>query len=53
VGIQDTDYYQILKGLEEGEEVVSAPYRAISKKLKNKQEVEKVDKDKLFETKEE
>lgn len=52
VGIQDTDYYQILKGLEEGEEVVSAPYRAISKKLKNKQEVEKVDKDKLFENKE-
>lgn len=52
VGIQDTDYYQILKGIEEGEEVVSAPYRAISKNLTNKQEVEKVDKNKLFETKE-
>ncbi len=51
VGIQNTDYYQIIKGLKEGEEVVSAPYRAISKKLRNKQEVEKVDKGKLFEKK--
>lgn len=51
VGIQNTDYYQIIKGIEEGEEVVSAPYRAISKNLTNKQEVEKVDKNNLFETK--
>lgn len=48
IGIQDTDYYQILSGLEEGEEVVTAPYRSISKKLKNKQPVEKVEKEKLF-----
>lgn len=51
VGIQNTDYYQIIKGIEEGEEIVSAPYRAISKNLTNKQEVEKVDKNNLFETK--
>jgi HlyD family secretion protein len=52
VGIQDTDYYEIKSGLEVGEEVVTAPYQAISKKLKNKQPVNKVDKDKLFEIKE-
>ncbi len=48
VGIQNTDYYQILSGLQEGEEVVTAPYRAISKTLRNGQEVEKVEKNKLF-----
>ncbi len=52
IGIQDTDYYQIISGLKEGEEVVTAPYRAISKKLKNNQPVNKVDKDELFEKKE-
>jgi HlyD family secretion protein len=53
IGIQDTDYYEILEGLKEGEEVVIAPYQAISKKLKNNQPVEKTDKDKLFDKKEE
>ena len=48
IGIQDTEYYQIKSGLEIDEEVVIAPYRAISKKLKNKQPVEKVEKSKLF-----
>ena len=47
-GIQDNMYIQILKGLEEGQEVITAPYRAISKQLKNGDEVEKVDKKKLF-----
>ncbi|MEO1517583.1 MAG: efflux RND transporter periplasmic adaptor subunit [Bacteroidota bacterium] len=32
-GIQDDDYIQILSGVEEGAEVVSGPYTAISKKL--------------------
>lgn len=48
VGIQNESYIQILSGLAANEEVVSAPYRAISKKLKADMEVEKVDKDKLY-----
>ncbi len=47
-GVQDNNYFEILEGLEEGEEVVVAPYRAISKKLKNHQPVEKVKKEDLF-----
>jgi len=48
IGIQDTEFYQVKSGLEKGEEVVVAPYRAISKKLKNNQPVNKVDKSELF-----
>ena len=47
-GIQNDSYIQILSGLKGGEEVVSAPYTAISKTLADKMEVEKVDKSKLF-----
>ena len=47
-GVQDNNYFEILEGLKEGEEVVVAPYRAISKKLKNHQPVEKVKKEDLF-----
>ncbi|MDB5154531.1 MAG: efflux transporter periplasmic adaptor subunit, partial [Mucilaginibacter sp.] len=47
-GIQDDSYIRILSGLKGGEEVVSAPYTAISKILSDKMEVEKVDKSKLF-----
>jgi HlyD family secretion protein len=47
-GIQDDSYIQVLSGLKPGDEVVSAPYSAISKDLKDKMEVEKVDKSKLF-----
>jgi HlyD family secretion protein len=47
-GIQDDSYIQVLSGLKTGEEVVSAPYTAISKTLSDKMEVEKVDKSKLF-----
>ncbi|MBE9585584.1 efflux RND transporter periplasmic adaptor subunit [Mucilaginibacter sp. JRF] len=47
-GIQDDTYIQILSGLKAGDEVVSAPYSAISKTLKDNEEVEKVDKSKLF-----
>jgi len=49
-GIQDDSYIQVLSGLKGGEEVVSAPYTAISKSLNDKMEVEKVDKSKLFTT---
>ena len=47
-GIQDDTYVQVLSGLKEGDEVVSAPYPAISKTLKDGALVEKVDKAKLF-----
>ncbi|MDO9510682.1 MAG: efflux RND transporter periplasmic adaptor subunit [Bacteroidales bacterium] len=47
-GIQDNTYIQILSGLEKDEEVVVAPFSAVSKGLKNGDKVEKVDKEKLF-----
>lgn len=47
-GVQDNTYIQILKGLKEGQEVIVAPYRAVSKKLKDKDPVEKVPKEELF-----
>ncbi|MCC8425337.1 efflux RND transporter periplasmic adaptor subunit [Mucilaginibacter sp. UR6-11] len=50
-GIQDDMYIQILTGLKPGDEVVSAPYPAIAKTLKDGAMVEKVDKSKLFENK--
>jgi len=48
-GIQDNTYIQILSGLSEGDEVVTGPYRAVSKSLKNGDTIEKVDEEKLFE----
>ena len=47
-GIQDNTFIEILSGVEEGDEVITAPYRAVSKTLKNRDEVEKVDKEDLF-----
>ncbi len=47
-GIQDDSYIQVLTGLKNGDEVVSAPYSAISKTLSDGMLVEKVDKSKLF-----
>lgn len=47
-GIQNDTFIEIKSGLKGGEEVVSAPYSSISKTLKNDQEVEKVNKDALF-----
>jgi len=47
-GIQDDTYIQILSGLKEGDEVVSAPFSAISKTLNDNMAVQKVDKNKLF-----
>jgi HlyD family secretion protein len=47
-GIQDDSYIQVLSGVKDGDEVVSAPYQAISKTLADKMDVEKVDKNKLF-----
>lgn len=50
-GIQDNTYIQILEGLKEGDEVVSAPYTAITRKLKDGMKVSKVDKKELFKEK--
>ncbi|WP_069659188.1 efflux RND transporter periplasmic adaptor subunit [Arcticibacter eurypsychrophilus] len=48
-GIQNDTYIQVLSGLKGNEEIVSAPFSAISKTLKDSIVVEKVGKDKLFE----
>ncbi len=48
-GIQDLNYIEILGGLKEGEEVVTLPYNAISKTLKDGAKVKVVSKEKLFE----
>ncbi|PJF33443.1 MAG: hypothetical protein CUN57_02175, partial [Phototrophicales bacterium] len=48
-GIQDNRYIAILDGITESDEVITGPYRAISKKLKDGDAVKKVDKKELFE----
>lgn len=47
-GIQDDANIRILSGLNEGDEVVSRPFNAISKTLKDGSKVEKVDKNSLL-----
>lgn len=47
-GIQDNMFIEVKKGLKEGQEIISAPYRAISKELKNNSSVEKGKKKELF-----
>lgn len=47
-GIQDNTYIQILEGVENGDEVITGPYRAVSRTLENGEAVEKVDKENLF-----
>ena len=47
-GIQDINYIEILSGLNEGDEVVTDPYSAVTKTLKDGMEVKVVPKDKLF-----
>ena len=49
-GIQDINYIEV-KGLKEGEEVITGPYTAVSKTLKDGSKVKVVPKDKLFEKK--
>lgn len=48
-GIQDINYIEIKSGLKEGDEVVTDPYTAVSKTLKDGMKVKVVPKDKLFE----
>jgi HlyD family secretion protein len=47
-GVQDNSYIEILSGLEEGQEVITGPYRAISKRLKNDDMIKVVDKKELY-----
>lgn len=50
-GIQDNTNIQILEGLKEGDEVISGPYRAVSKTLKNDDKVKVVEKEALYDKK--
>ncbi len=47
-GIQDDEYIQILEGLEAGAEIISGPYAAVSRKLKDGKEIRIVDEDELY-----
>jgi HlyD family secretion protein len=47
-GIQDNTYIQITTGLKVGDEIITAPYSAVSKLLKDGDKVKKVDKKDLF-----
>ena len=48
-GIQDINYIEILNGMNAGDEVITGPYNAVSKTLKDGNKVKVVPKDKLFE----
>jgi HlyD family secretion protein len=41
IGISDDEYWEITEGLQEGQEVVSGPYRAISRDLEDGKKVKK------------
>lgn len=47
-GIQDINHIEIISGLSEGDEVVTDPYTAVTKTLKDGTKVKVVPKDKLF-----
>ncbi|MOA19358.1 HlyD family secretion protein [compost metagenome] len=47
-GIQDDSFIEIKSGLKDGDQVIVAPYLAISKNLKDGDKVKKVDQEKLF-----
>ena len=50
-GIQDSKNIHVLCGIEESDEVIFAPYSAVSKKLENENLVTIVDEDDLFDKK--
>ena len=50
-GIQDESYIQVTSGLQEGEEIVTAPYQAISKDLEDDMDIKIVDKEELYKKK--
>ncbi len=47
-GIQDTQYIQILSGLEEGQEVITGPYRLVSRELSDGSQVVRTQRQELF-----
>jgi len=47
-GIQDNNYIEIKEGLDQDDQVIIAPYSAISRQLKNNLNVEVVSEDELF-----
>ncbi|MEA3480051.1 MAG: efflux RND transporter periplasmic adaptor subunit [Bacteroidota bacterium] len=47
-GIQDNTFIIITSGVEDGQEIISGPYRAVSKQLKDGDNVKKVDKKDLY-----
>lgn len=47
-GIQDNNYIEITNGLKEGDQVISGPYSAIAKQLKDGTAIKEVSKDELF-----
>ncbi len=47
-GIENSDYIEIKEGLKEGDEIISGPYGAVSKTLKEGAAVKKVAKEELF-----
>ena len=47
-GIQDNTYIEILEGIESGDEIITSPYAAITKKLEDGDPVEIVKKEDLF-----
>jgi len=49
-GIQDNTYIEILSGLSENQEVITAPYHIITKRLKDGSSVKKVTSEELLKT---
>lgn len=49
-GIQDNTYIEVLEGLDEGQEVITGPYRVVSKTLRNGEHIKRVEESKLFKT---
>lgn len=47
-GIQDTQYIEIREGLEDGQEIITGPYRVVSRNLNDGDHVEKVKRQDLF-----
>jgi HlyD family secretion protein len=47
-GVQDNTYIEILEGINEGDEIITGPYRVVSKSLRNGDVIKVVDKNQLF-----
>jgi HlyD family secretion protein len=47
-GIQDTKFIHVISGLKEGDEVIVAPYEAISFKLTDGMKVKKTERELLY-----